>query len=147
MKAALEEAKKGFNNDEVPVGAVIVLDGKIISSAHNEVESRLDATAHAEMLCIWDASKKLGKKFLTNTSIYVTLEPCAMCAQAISLARISKIYFGAYDKKFGALENGCKVLVNANAIFKPEVYGGIMEDDSALMLKNFFSIKRPGIQK
>lgn len=143
MNKALEEAKKALLIDEVPIGAVLV-DNKtnmIISSAHNLVNYSHNATAHAEMIIINDSSKIKQSKFLNETSIFITLEPCAMCAAAISEMHIEKIYFGAYDEKKGSLES-IKKIYNETNYYVPEVYGGINEKECSDILKNFFKKKR-----
>ncbi len=129
---------------EVPVGAVIVAraSGEVVATAHNEVEKRSDATAHAEMLAIQRATKKLGSKSLKGYDLYVTLEPCPMCATAISFARIDRVYFGAYDPKSGGVEHGPRIFNSTSCHHAPEVYGGIMESECAALLKEFFAGKR-----
>tara|TARA_Y100000590_G_scaffold452516_1_gene595829 strand:- start:2913 stop:3377 length:465 start_codon:yes stop_codon:yes gene_type:complete len=140
---AIQIAQKGENLKEVPVGAVIVDEKhqKIISARHNEIVLENNPLKHAEMLVINDACKIMKTRYLNNLTIYVTLEPCLMCAAAISEARIKKLYFGAYDEKKGAIENGIRFFTNKN-YFKPQIYGGINEDKCSLILKNFFSLKR-----
>lgn len=136
MRSAIGEAKRAAQRKSVPVGAVIVRDGEIIASAGNEVRKRNDPTAHAEILAIRYASEILKTEFLTDCDIYVTLEPCAMCAQAISLSRIRRLYFGAYDEKYGAVEHNARVL--DYALHKPEIIGGLMETECSKLLKEFF---------
>lgn len=136
MLASITEAKKAAKRNSVPIGAVVVRGGEIISSAGNEVRELNDPTAHAEVLAIRRASKYLGTEFLTECDIYVTLEPCAMCAQAISLARIRRLYFGAYDEKYGAVEHNARIF--NYALHKPEIIGGIMENECSNLLKDFF---------
>ena len=143
MNKAISEANKAFSTDEVPVGAVLV-DNKsqqIITSACNSININNDATQHAEIVVIQESCKKLCRKYLTNTSIFVTLEPCVMCAAAISEAHIDKIYFGAYDEKKGSLESIMKIY-NTKNYFVPEVYGGINETECSMILKKFFQEKR-----
>jgi tRNA(adenine34) deaminase len=143
MLQALQQAHTAFDLDEIPVGAVIVgPEQEILAQAHNEVEQRKNPTAHAELLAIQQACQKLGSKFLQGYSLYVTLEPCAMCAQAISLARVSRLYFGAYDRKSGGVEHGPCVYTHPTCHFKPEVYGGIMERECQELLSRFFAYKR-----
>ena len=144
MELALEHAKKAKLLGEVPVGAVIVneLNYEILSIRHNEMKNKNNPLKHAELLAIDDACKIINSRFLLNTLIYVTLEPCAMCAAAISEARIKKLYFGAYDEKKGAIENGIRIFNNNNYYFKPEVYGGIKEIECSIILKEFFQLKR-----
>jgi len=113
MDMAFEEAEKAASNGEIPVGCVIVdPDGNILAKSHNMTEELSNPMAHAEILALDNAIKTFGNKYLTNCSMYVTLEPCAMCAQALSYARIQKVYFGAEDEKFGAIEHGCKLFSN-----------------------------------
>ena len=142
MKIALEEAIKASENDEVPVGAVIVRSGKIISKSHNRMRENLDPTAHAEMLCIREATQKLGTYYLNECDMYVTLEPCAMCAQAIAFSKIKRLYFGAYDEKFGAIENGVRLFNSKSSNHLPEIYGGIQHMEAANILQGFFKNKR-----
>lgn len=137
MREAIREAKLAMENDEVPIGAVIVCNNKIIARGHNQVELLKDVTAHAEMICLTAASNALNSKYLTTSEIYVTLEPCMMCATAISWAQISKIYYAASDIKKGftlfdpSPFNG-KVIINK----------GLCEAEASLLLKNFFISKR-----
>lgn len=140
MQIALEEALAAANRNSVPVGAVIVRDGVIISRAGNEVWKNHDPTAHAEILAIRRACGPLQAYMLPDCDLYVTLEPCAMCAQAISLARIKRIYFGAYDVKYGAIEHNSRVLYFAP--HKPEIIGGILESQCASILQHFFEKRR-----
>lgn len=144
MPEALKIAQECATNDEIPVGAVIINNntGKIIAKAGNQVERLQDPCAHAEILVIKEAVSQKGHKWLEDCSIYVTLEPCPMCAQAISLARISKLYYGATDPKSGGVDSGPRVLYSNSAHHKPEIYGGIMEQECANLLKDFFSKKR-----
>ena len=138
MEQALEEAKKAFEIGEIPVGAVIVNNGEIIAKCHNHCEMLNDATAHAEMLCIKDACKKLGEKYLADCEMYVTLEPCAMCTGAIINSRIKRLYIGAPDKKTGSC--GSKIDIISPNYFNhmPEVYHGIMEDECSELITSFF---------
>lgn len=142
MEAALAQARLAFEKDEVPVGAVIVEGGKIISSAHNCNLTKKDPTAHAEILTLRKAAEIKGSSRLDNCDLYVTLEPCAMCAAAISLARIRRIYYAASDKKFGAVENGARIFASSSCHHKPEVYSGISEEESKKLLQDFFRSKR-----
>ena len=144
MKDALIQANIAIKHDEVPVGAIIIerASNKIIAKAFNQVETLNDPTAHAEILAIKEACRKKNSKFLENCDLYVTLEPCAMCAQAISLARISRLYFAAYDPKSGGVDHGAKVFKSTSCHFKPEIYGGIHEEEAAQLLQNFFKQKR-----
>ncbi|WP_264688504.1 nucleoside deaminase [Wolbachia endosymbiont (group A) of Sympetrum striolatum] len=133
MELAIEQAKLAQKNDEVPIGAVIVSGSNVVSSAHNISN---DPTAHAEMLSIKQACELLSTSTLYDSDIYVTLEPCPMCAQAISFARIKRLYFGAYNPKGGGIENGAKIFQFCSHI--PEVYGGILETECSFLLKDFF---------
>ncbi|MFO1242885.1 MAG: nucleoside deaminase [Rickettsiales bacterium] len=142
LEAALQQAQLAVRVDEVPIGAVIVKDGIVISAAHNLTETRNDPTAHAEMLAIRAACESLGQKYLSECDLYVTLEPCAMCAQAISLAKIRRVYFGAYDPKGGGVEHGARVFSQTTCHHKPEVYGGMMENECGELLKRFFEERR-----
>ena len=143
MNKAINQAKIGFEKDEVPVGAVLVdnITNKIVSSSYNCVNFFKNATSHAELLIINEACKKLNSKFLDNTSLFVTLEPCAMCSAAISETHIKRVYFGAFDEKKGSLESIIK-LYNQKHYYVPEVYGGICEKECSELLKNFFRLKR-----
>ncbi len=140
MRVALSEAKEAFERDSVPIGAVIVQGGEIIASAGNEVMKRKDPIAHAEILAIQRACKILDLRILDQCDIYVTLEPCAMCAQAISLARIQNLYFGAYSPKYGGVVNGVQIF--QHSLHKTEFVGGLLESESELLLKKFFENKR-----
>lgn len=142
MKAALLQARIAFEKDEVPIGAVIVYDEKIIACGYNQNFTLRDPTAHAEIIAIRDAARFINSSRLDNCDIYITLEPCAMCAMAISLARIRKIYYAASDSKFGAVENGVHVFHSASCHHKPEIYSGISGKESAELLQNFFQKKR-----
>ena len=142
MQQALEEAVKAGQRGEVPVGAVIVLDGQVIAKAGNRVEELADPTAHAELLAIRDAGKKLGSPRLTGCDLYVTLEPCGMCAAAISFARIRRLHFGAYDPKGGAVDHGPRFFAQATCHHSPEVVGGIEESRTAELLREFFRERR-----
>lgn len=138
MLMALEAASMAAQEGEVPVGAVVVKDGKIIAVASNRVEQDIDPTAHAEILVLREAAKILGDVRLVDCDLYVTLEPCAMCAQAVAHARIRRLYFGAYDPKGGGVEHGAKIFEKATCHHRPEVYGGIEEEKCADLLKSFF---------
>lgn len=142
MMQALSEAELAFKKDEVPVGCIIVFENKIIARAHNLVETLRDPTAHAEILCITSAAEYLGKKFLNNTSMYVTLEPCPMCAGAIMLSRISNLYFGAFDSKFGACGSIINIPEKKEFNHTCNVFGGIMDKESSDILKKYFGKKR-----
>lgn len=142
MKEALKEAKKAYNKDEVPVGCVIVKQGKIIAKAYNKREKSQDATAHAEILCIKKACKKINSFRLNDCEIYVTLEPCPMCAGAIINARIAKVFFGAYDNKAGCCGTLYNLPTDKRFNHNAEIKGGILEQDCATLLKKFFYEKR-----
>ena len=143
MELALLQANKAAQLGEVPIGAVLVsLDGVVIASAHNLVETQSDATAHAECLVLREAMRSLNRKFLDGCDLWVTLEPCAMCAGAISNARIRRLYFGAEDKKGGAVEHGSRVFSHSTCHHKPEIYGGIKETYASRLLENFFAERR-----
>ena len=137
MREALKEAQKAFDADEVPVGAVVVANNRIIARAHNLTERLNDVTAHAEMQAITAAANGLGGKYLSDCTLYVTLEPCLMCAGALQWAQMSKIVFGAHDAKRGYQRVGTKVLHP-----KTEVTGGLLEAECAQLLKDFFLRKR-----
>ena len=140
MEIAFFEAKKAAAVGEVPIGAVIRddLDDSILVSTHNKVEQLLDPTAHAEMLAIREATSILGTKVLSNCTIFVTLEPCAMCAQAISLAKFKRLIFGAYDPKGGGVEHGGRIFDRATCNHRPEVIGGWHETECSELLGAFF---------
>lgn len=142
MIEAIKLAKRALKVDEVPVGAVVVCNNKIIAKAHNLTESKCNPTFHAEILALTKAAKKLSTNKLVECDLYVTLEPCPMCAHAISLSRIRRLYFGAFDPKGGGVENGAKIFNSSSCHHKPEVYGGILESECAEVLKNFFELKR-----
>ena len=142
MVMALDEAKAAADRGEVPIGAVIVKDGAVISHAGNRTIEDKDPTAHAELLAIRAACQLLGSERLTGCDLYVTLEPCAMCAAAISFARIRRLYYGAEDEKSGAVDNGPRFFQSPTCHHAPEVYGGIMERPAAGLLKEFFKARR-----
>ena len=140
MNYALEEAKIAAARGEVPVGAVIVSDaGEVIAQASNRTRELKDPSAHAEMLAIRAASARLGQERLEGYDLYVTLEPCAMCAGVIAAARIRRLYYGASDPKSGAVEQGPRIFQHSQSHHIPEVYAGIGEQASQLLLKVFFS--------
>ena len=147
MLVALNQARIGFDAEEVPVGAVIIESqtGKIVSKTHNRVQQLQDPTAHAEILAIRSASYKVGNARLTNLDLFVTLEPCAMCAHAISLARINKLVFGAYDSKNGGVEHGARVFSNPACNHIPEIIGGVYETEASDILREFFKARRQNI--
>ena len=142
MDDALIEARGAQAADEVPVGCVIVRDGAVIARAGNRILRDRDPTAHAEILAIRQAAAALGTERLTDCDLYVTLEPCAMCAAAISFARIRRLYYGATDPKGGAVENGLRFFSSPTCHHRPEVYGGIGESEAAKLLREFFKAKR-----
>lgn len=137
MQEALKEARKAFDADEVPVGAIIVSDNRIIARGHNLTERLTDVTAHAEMQAITAAAGYLGGKYLTDCTLYVTLEPCLMCAGALHWAQIKRIVFGAHDQKRGYQRIATPVLHP-----KTQVEGGVLEAECAALLKTFFQAKR-----
>ncbi len=143
MEIALSEARLAEREEEIPVGAVIVCNGEVIAKAHNMREQLKDPTAHAEILAIRKAAKTLGDWRLSNCEIYVTLEPCPMCASAILLARIPKIYFGAYDFENGACGSKMNIPITFPVFgYKAEVVGGIMKDQCRKVLQEFFKKRR-----
>lgn len=142
MAAALEEARRAAASGEVPVGAVIVRDGVVIARAGNRTLADRDPTAHAEILAIRLACTALGSERLPGCDLYVTLEPCPMCAAAISFARIRRLYFGAADIKGGAVENGVRLYASPSCHHRPEVYGGLSETAAAELLRDFFRDRR-----
>ncbi len=142
MDAALEEAKKAEARGEVPIGAVVVRDGEILARAGNRTLELRDPTAHAEMLAIRAAATAVSSERLVDCDLYVTLEPCPMCAAAASFARIRRLYYGAADPKGGAVESGVRYFADASCHHVPEIYGGIGETESAAMLRDFFRAKR-----
>lgn len=138
MIAAIAQAKQAASRGEVPVGAIIVHNGQIIAQAGNMTEADHDATAHAEILAIRQASRHLATPRLTECDLYVTLEPCPMCASAIALARVRRVYFGAYDPKGGGIDHGPRIYSHATCHHKPDVVGGMHEQECAELLKEFF---------
>jgi tRNA(adenine34) deaminase len=142
MRIAFDEAHAAMARGEVPIGAVLVLDGAVIARNGNRTVERDDPTAHAEMLVIREAARQAGSQRLVGADLYVTLEPCAMCAAAISFARIRRLYFGAADAKGGAVEHGPRFYAQPTCFHAPEVYGGIGESESAALLGEFFAARR-----
>jgi len=142
MSLALIEAKKAMVNSEIPVGAVIVSDDNLLSVGHNNPISDIDPTSHAEINAIRNAAIKVGNYRLTNTTIYITLEPCTMCYGAIIHARISRVVFGAYDPKTGVCGSSFNLHEQAYFNHTPHITGGILEEDCSLILKEFFKEKR-----
>ena len=142
MELALAEAEAAGERGEVPVGCVIVQDGAVIARAGNRTLADRDPTAHAEMLALREAASAIGDERLTGCDLYVTLEPCAMCAAAISFARIRRLYYGAADPKGGAVESGVRFFTQPTCLHRPEIYGGIGEARAAALLKEFFAARR-----
>ncbi len=142
MQDALAQASIAAQSGEVPVGAVITRGGEVIAAAHNAPREDHDPTAHAEILAIREAAKALGRERLEDCELWVTLEPCAMCAGAISHARLAKLYYGASDPKGGAVEQGARVFEQRQCLHKPEVYSGIGADEAAALLRSFFATRR-----
>ncbi|MCC8931198.1 MULTISPECIES: nucleoside deaminase [Rhizobiaceae] len=142
MEAAFEEARAAGERGEVPIGAVVVRDGRIIGRAGNETRALNDVTAHAEILAIRRAAAILGDERLVEADLYVTLEPCTMCAAAISFARMRRLYYAAADAKGGAVENGVRFYRQPTCHHVPEVYSGIRESEAADMLRGFFQDRR-----
>ena len=142
MGLALEEARAAGGCGEVPVGCVIVRDGKVVASAGNRTLADHDPTAHAEIVAIRSACAAFGSERLSDCDLYVTLEPCAMCAGAVAFARIRRLYYGAPDPKGGAVDNGVKFFASPSCHHRPEVYGGLAEAEASALLKSFFQEKR-----
>ena len=142
MRLAIKQAQKAELKDEVPIGAVVVKDGLVIARAHNQMEKTQLATAHAEILAINKACKKLKSWRLDGAEIYITVEPCSMCAGAIANARIKTVYFGAYEKKSGCAQSKYPVLSDNGLNHTVEFKGGILENECALLLQNYFKKKR-----
>jgi tRNA(adenine34) deaminase len=142
MDMALDEARAAGERGEVPVGCVIVCDGAVIARAGNCTIAHRDPTAHAEMVALRLAGTFLGSERLENCDLYVTLEPCAMCASAISFARIRRLYYGTADPKGGAVDNGVRLFASPSCHHRPEVYGGIAEAEGGALLREFFRERR-----
>lgn len=142
MQIALDKARAAQSRGEVPVGCVIVREGAVVARAGNRTLADRDPTAHAELLAIRAAAAALGSERLTDCDLYVTLEPCTMCAAAMSFARIRRLYFGAPDPKGGAVEHGVRFFAAPTCHHRPEVYGGIGEQESAELLRAFFAERR-----
>ena len=143
MEIALEQARLAAARGEVPVGAAVVAaDGTVLSRAGNEIEARNDPSAHAELLALREAATGRGAKWLADCDLVVTLEPCPMCAQAISLFRIRRLVFGAYDAKGGGVEHGARVFDAVSCHHRPEVVGGVREAEAAALLRDFFATRR-----
>jgi len=143
MEIALEEARAAAARGEVPVGAVITdATGAVLARAGNQVEALKDPSAHAEMLALRAAAAERGQKFLADATLWVTLEPCPMCAQAISLFRIKRLVFGAYDPKGGGVEHGPRIFAASSCHHAPEIIGGVRESQAAGLLRAFFAERR-----
>ncbi|AOR77741.1 tRNA-adenosine deaminase [Sphingomonas sp. LH128] len=142
MALALQEAQAAADSGEVPIGAVIVKDGRVIATGRNAPRERHDPTSHAEIEAIRAAARLLGNERLEGCELWVTLEPCAMCAGAIAHARIGRVYYAASDPKGGAVEHGARVFEHPQCLHRPEVYAGIGEAQAAQMLRGFFQAKR-----
>ncbi|MCO5062949.1 MAG: nucleoside deaminase [Rhizobiaceae bacterium] len=147
MELALDEAKAAAARGEVPIGAVLTVRGAVIARAGNRTRELNDPTAHAEMLVLREGARNLSAERLLDADLYVTLEPCTMCAGAISFARIRRLYFGAVDDKGGAVVSGVRFFNSSTCHHAPEVYSGLAETESTGLLKSFFAIRRqkPGI--
>jgi tRNA(adenine34) deaminase len=142
MAMALDEARAAGARGEVPVGCVIVRDGAVIARAGNRTLADRDPTAHAEIIAIRAAAASLGSERLEGCDLYVTLEPCAMCAGAVAFARIRRLYYGAADSKGGAVDNGVQLFASPSCHHRPEVYGGLAEAEAGALLKEFFRERR-----
>ena len=142
MARALELAQEAAGAGEVPIGAVVVKDGAVIGEGHNAPRELADPTAHAEILALRQAARRLGNERLEGCELWVTLEPCAMCAGAIAHARILRLYYGAPDPKGGAVEHGARVFEQPQCLHRPEVYAGIGEEPAAALLRAFFAARR-----
>jgi tRNA(adenine34) deaminase len=142
MEMALDEARTAGEAGEVPVGCVIVYEGAVLARAGNSTMTDADPTAHAEIVAIRAAAAMLGSERLTACDLYVTLEPCAMCAGAMSFARIRRLYYGAADPKGGAVDSGVKFFASPTCHHRPEVYGGLAEAEASALLKEFFRERR-----
>jgi tRNA(adenine34) deaminase len=142
MAMALDEARAAGARGEVPVGCVIVRDGAVVASAGNRTLADRDPTAHAEIIAIRAAAASLGSERLDGCDLYVTLEPCTMCAGAVAFARVRRLYYGAADAKGGAVDNGVKFFASPACHHRPEVYGGMAEAEAAALLKEFFRERR-----
>jgi tRNA(adenine34) deaminase len=142
MQLALREASRALEHDDVPVGAVVIHDGEVIGAGHNERELRQDPTAHAELIALREAARTLGSWRVLDAIMYVTLEPCAMCAGAIVLARVPRLVFGTRDPKAGAAGSVLDVLATPQLNHHPQVSGGLLADDCAALLRAFFAPRR-----
>lgn len=142
MKYALQEATRAFDENEVPVGAVIIHQNSIIAKGHNQVERMNDSTAHAEMIALTAAFASLENKFLNDCTLYVTMEPCPMCASALVLSRISTVVFGCYDPKMGGCGSVLNITENKKLNHRVHIIGGVLDSDCGGLLKDFFATKR-----
>ncbi|MGI8863682.1 MAG: tRNA adenosine(34) deaminase TadA [Solirubrobacteraceae bacterium] len=142
MRLALREAERALEHDDVPIGAVIVKDGELVGSGHNERELRSDPTAHAEMIALREAARTLSSWRILESVVYVTLEPCAMCAGAIVLARLPRVVFGAWDPKAGAAGSVLDVLAQPELNHRPQVQGGLLAEECGDLLRAFFADRR-----
>jgi tRNA(adenine34) deaminase len=142
MRLALSEAERALEHDDIPVGAIVVLDGEVVGTGHNEREVRADPTAHAELIALRDAARALGTWRVLESVLYVTLEPCAMCAGAIVLARVPRVVFGASDPKAGAAGSVLDVLGEPRLNHRPQVESGLLAEESADLLRSFFASRR-----
>ncbi len=138
MQLALKEAKKSIKHNDCPVGCIIIINNHVIAKAHNLVEKKKDSNAHAEILAINKAIKMIGKKYLTDATLYSTLEPCPMCAGAIVLAKIRRVVFGAYDLKAGACGSVLNIVNNKNLNHRVEIIPGVMQKECSELISNFF---------
>lgn len=142
MRLALREAERAMEHEDVPIGAVLVHEGEVLATGRNERELRQDPTAHAEVLALREAAEKLGSWRVLETVLYVTLEPCAMCAGAIVLARVPRVVFGAWDPKAGAAGSVLDVLAQPRLNHRPEVAGGLLAEECGALLSSFFAGRR-----
>ena len=142
MDLALQEARAAGERGEVPVGCVVVHDGTVVARAGNRTLADRDPTAHAELVAIRKAAAALGSERLADCDVYVTLEPCAMCAGAIAFARARRLYYGAADPKGGAVDNGVKFFASPSCHHRPEIYGGMAEAEASALLRRFFKDRR-----
>jgi tRNA(adenine34) deaminase len=142
MRLALREAERAMEHDDVPIGAVIVHEGEVLATGRNEREERQDPTAHAEVLALREAAEKLGTWRVLDSVLYVTLEPCAMCAGAIVLARVPRVVFGAWDPKAGAAGSVLDILAQPQLNHRPEVSGGLLAEECGALLTSFFASRR-----
>ena len=142
MRLALREATRAVEHDDVPIGAIVVREGEVIGAGHNEREVRADPTAHAEMIALREAARALGSWRVLDTAMYITLEPCAMCAGAIVLARVPRVVFGTPDSKAGAAGSILNVLGEPRLNHRPQVQSGLLADECAEILQTFFATRR-----